>query len=173
MRQNGHRAHAVRGLLLLLLAALLGMTLVVVGCGSDATTTTSTVPLPEPSADTTTAGQGPQHTQMLAQVETPAEVSQALNSRTPVVILVYVPGGTDDEAVRASLTKLEPRYPDVTFAIYNYDDPQKLGDLTQQLGSHYPPFAAFVDKNGIVQYFTTGYADEAVFDQYVVNIRQL
>jgi len=161
-------------MVLLSLALFVGAAAVLMSAGcSDEPATTTTAAAPPTVTTTTPVGDAPRLTQLLAEEGTPLEVAQALNTQKPLVILVYVPGGTDDELVKASLGTLAPRYKDVSFVSYNFDDPESLGDLTTQLGSHYPPFAAFVDSHGIVQYFITGYADEAVFNQYVVNIRQL
>lgn len=173
MRHRARRAYAVR-VALLSLVLLLGAAGVLTSAGcSDEPTTTTIAAVPTTTGTTVPAADAPRLTQLVAEEETPLEVAQALTTRKPLVILVYVPGGTDDQLVKASLDALAPRYQDVSFVSYNFDEPESLGDLPSQLGSHYPPFAAFVDANGIVQYFTTGYADEAVFNQYVVNIRQL
>lgn len=173
MRRRARWAHAVRVALvsLVLLVGVLA-TLVLAGC-SDEPATTTTATAPTTTAATTSVADPPRLTQLVAEEETPLEVAQALTTQKALVILVYVPGGTDDELVKVSLDALAPRYKDVSFVSYDFSDPESLGDLTTQLGSHYPPFAAFVDAQGIVQYFTTGYADEAVFNQYVVNILQL
>ena len=174
MRRRARWAHAVRVALvsLVLLVGALAV-LLSAGCSDEPATTTTAAVAPTTTAATTPVADAPRLTQLVAEEETPLEVAQALTTQTALVILVYVPGGTDDELVKASLDALAPRYKDVSFVSYDFSRPESLGDLSTQLGSHYPPFAAFVDAQGIVQYFTTGYADEAVFNQYVVNIRQL
>ena len=149
---------------------LVAAIVVVGGCGGTTTTTTAA---PITTTTKKAAGEGPVGEQLTATDETPTELSQALTTKTPVVILVYVAGGAEDESVRRALAKIDPKYPDVTFLMYNYNNPKEYGDIARLLGVQYPPFAAFIDKNNVVRYLTTGYVDEAVMNQYVVNIRQL
>ncbi|OPZ78627.1 MAG: hypothetical protein BWY79_00721 [Actinobacteria bacterium ADurb.Bin444] len=150
---------------------LLTFTLVLAaGCG-DGTTPTTSAPVTPPT--THKSGAGPVGEQLVASDNTPVELAQALTTKNPVVILIYVAGGSSDELVRQSLTKIAPKFPDVTFLMYNYNNPKEYGDIVGSLGVHYPPFAAFVDKGNVVRYLTTGFVDEGVLNQYVVNIRQL
>lgn len=163
-RRPLHRAIAtVRVALVMLLVLILA------ACGTAATTTTKS----QPSTTTTTSkGEGAKIV-IKATSSTPAEIAQALDRKKPLVLLIYVAGGADDELVRKSLQKIAPRYPDVTFIMYDYSNPKEYGDIVSQLGVQYPPVVAFVDRNGTVQYLTTGFVDEGVLTQYVVNTRQL
>lgn len=155
--------------LLVTVVLLIATVLVAAGCGDSTTTTV----LPTTTTTVKTGGQGLIDEMLVASDETPTELSQALSTKTPVVIMIYVAGGAEDESVRKSLAKIAPKYSDVSFLTYNYNNPKEYGDIARLLGVQYPPFVAFVDKNNVVRYLTTGYVDEAVINQYVVNIRQL
>lgn len=154
---------ALLGMLCLCLIAVLS------ACG---TTTTTTQP-GSTSTSSKSAQNATQTIRLSAEADTPSELAQALRMKKPVVILIYVPGGADDELVRKSLQKIAPKYPDVTFLTYDYKKPDEYGDILMQLGIDYPPVVAFVTGDGVVEYQSTGFVDEAVLTQHVVNIREL
>lgn len=169
MSSNPHRSirPSMQACAAICVIVLLGVALA--GCGQTTSTTTTA------TATTTThkSADGPVGYPLQATDETPVELAQALRAKKPVVILIYVAGGATDEPVRKSLAALAPKYPDVTFLTYNYNNPKEYGDIVGLLGIHYPPFVAFVDTGNVVRYLTTGFVDEGVLNQYVVNIRQL
>jgi len=158
-------------------ALVLMLAVAIAGCGGggdEATTTTVQVP---PSGADTTVAPGGSFDDLIGQPlvttsETPAEITDAISQHLPIVILFYVPGGTDDSAVLDELKALQTEYPDVTFALYEYSDPASYGDLGVLIKVDYLPQTVFIDTRGIIYDIQTGYIDQGTLNQQVVNIRQ-
>lgn|GEM_PF-873257 len=155
----------------------------VAGCGGgtdDAATTTVSVPVGSGGAVTTVApgaAEGGSFAELIGKPlvttsETPAEITEAMAQHRPIVILFYVPGGSDDSAVLDEIKALQSTYTDVTFALYEYDDPASYGDLGILLKVQYLPQTVFIDTQGTIYDIRTGYIDEGTLNQQVVNIRQ-
>jgi hypothetical protein len=149
------------------------------GCGggaADVTTTTVSTPGSPGSAATTVPPGGPFvdyiGKPLATTSETPADITGALSEHRPMVILFYVPGGTDDSVVLDEIKTLQTKYTDVTFALYDYKDPTSYGDLGILLKVDYPPQTVFIDTRGTIYDIRTGYIDEGTLNQQVVNIRQ-
>ena len=161
------------------LAGALVLTVAVAGCGGggeDATTTTVSVPGSSGGA-VTTVPPGGSFVDLIGKPLTPtsltpAEITDAISQHRPIVILFYVPGGTDDTAVLDELKALQTTYTDVTFALYEYSDPASYGDLGVLLKVVYLPQTVFIDTRGTISDILTGYIDEGTLNQQVVNIRQ-
>lgn len=160
-------------------ALVLAVAAVVAGCGGgsgEATTTTVQAP-PGAGGAVTTVPSGGSFVDFIGQPlvttsETPAEVTDAISQHLPIVILFYVPGGTDDSAVLDEIKALQTKYTDVTFALYDYKDPASYGDLGILLKVDYPPQTVFIDTRGTIYDIRTGYVDKGTLNQQVVNIRQ-
>jgi hypothetical protein len=103
---------------------------------------------------------------------TPKEVRTALKEHRPMVVLFYVKTSVDDDTVKSSLERLKPRYPDALFLLYDYSNAKVYGDMAQQLKVNYPPQTMFIDAQGVVGSFTSGYADYGTLQQKVVNVTQ-
>jgi hypothetical protein len=102
--------------------------------------------------------------------QTPQEVTQALTNGAPIVVLFYVPGNPDDAAVVNEVQTLQPTFPDYTFLLFDYKQPDAYGDLSGLLQVNYPPELIFIDRSGIVRQTWNGFADEATINQLLVNL---
>ena len=161
-------------------AVVLTLALAVGGCGGGGADTTTTVSVPAGVVTTVAPGEVPQGgsldeligTPLVTTTETPAEITDAIAQHRPIVILFYVPGGSDDTAVLDEIKTLQTTYTDVTFALYEYSDPASYGDLGILLRVKYLPQTVFIDTQGTIYDIRTGYVDEGTLNQQVVNIRQ-
>jgi hypothetical protein len=161
-------------------AVALTLALAVGGCGGGSTDTPTTVSVPAGPVTTVAPGAVPQGgslaeligTPLVTTTETPAEITDAIAQHRPIVILFYVPGGSDDSAVLDEIKTLQTTYTDVTFALYEYADPASYGDLGILLRVKYLPQTVFIDTQGTIYDIRTGYVDEGTLNQQVVNIRQ-
>jgi ABC-type glycerol-3-phosphate transport system substrate-binding protein len=140
------------------------------GCGG--TTTTSTVAPITPTTAAPVPGEGIMGREITASEDTPFEVARAFSEQQPVVVLFYVAGGSDDQPVRDALSRIAARYPDIAFALYDYKLPEAYGDLAVALAVDYTPYTVFIGADGIVAHTVTGFADEAVLQQFVENLQQ-
>jgi hypothetical protein len=159
-------------------ALVLTVAVAVVGCGGGGAATTTTVSVPgSPGGAVTTVAPGGSGSEFIGRPltptsETPAEITDAISQHRPIVILFYVPGGTDDSVVLDEIKALQTKYTDVTFALYDYKSPTSYGDLGILLKVAYPPQTVFIDTRGTIYDIRTGYVDEGTLNQQVVNIRQ-
>ncbi|GAB4243879.1 MAG: hypothetical protein Kow00122_00010 [Thermoleophilia bacterium] len=157
------------------LTGLLAVAAAGCGGGGEPTSTVSTAPAVAPPS----SEQGPADpfaaaidTPLRPTEETPAEVKEAIEQHRALVVAFYVTGGTDDGQVLDALKSLRTKYPDVTFALYDYKAPSTYGDLSRLLPVDYPPEVIFIDTSGVIRKVTSGYVDEGTLNQLVVNIRQ-
>jgi hypothetical protein len=86
------------------------------------------------------------------------------------VLLLYVPGGTDDVAVIESLDRLKPSFGRYRFLEYDYSIPEWYGDLPTLLGVTYPPEMILIDSSGIIRTVWNGSVDEGSLNQGLVNL---
>lgn len=152
---------------------------VLTGCGGGGgtTTTTSVTPSTQASAGgaatATTAAPATSPligTSLKVTANTPADVKSALEQHKPVVLLFYVPGGSDDARVQQSLTTLTPQFPAAFISQYDYRAPDTYGDLGQVLQVGYLPTTVFVDASATVTQVFSGFVDEGTLDQTLVNV---
>jgi hypothetical protein len=87
-----------------------------------------------------------------------------------LVVLFYVAGGRDDEAVLANLKELEPSFGAYTFFYYEYGDTEAYGDLSLLLEVDYEPTLVFIDRTGVVRKVWTGFVDSGSLNQSLVNL---
>ena len=166
----------------LVLAGVVALTLAfaVGGCGGGGADTTTTVSVPGAAVTTVAPGGVPQGgsfaeligTPFVPTAATPPEITDAIAQHRPIVILFYVPGGSDDSAVLDELKTLQTTYADVTFALYEYSAPATYGDLGIAFRVKYLPQTVFIDTQGTIYDIRTGYVDQGTLNQQVVNIRQ-
>jgi len=163
---------------LTLVAAFLLIAALVAGCGGgDEQTTTTTAPAAAaasganaPAPEVANAQQALIGTKLEPTDTMPAAVGDALKAQQPLVVLFYVPGATDDLAVRGAFDRLQPKHEDTLFLKYDYRDPQAYGDLASLLAVDYPPQLVFVDGDGVIKQVLGGYVDEGTINQQLVNI---
>ncbi len=154
------------------LLLVMSVALFVAGCGSggeDETTTTglpvvTTVP-PASGSDGSDLIDRP----VAVTDDTPADFVEAYGSK-PLVVLFYVPGGTDDVSVFESLYRLIPSFGNYVFLMYDYKVPDAYGDLSSLLAVEYPPQIVLIDREGLVREVWNGYVDEGTLNQSLVNL---
>jgi hypothetical protein len=101
---------------------------------------------------------------------TPQYVSDPLKDKRGVVLLVYVKGASDDEAMLANFEKLKAKYEaQGSFFSYEAADVSKTGDLLAQLKVSQPPVLAVISGDGSVYQEYTGWIDEQTMSQVLAN----
>lgn len=165
---SGRSRHQLGVLLLVMLVALTAF-----GCGGDdgATTTTISVVTTNPSGPGTTVNDLIGRNVVVTE-DTPAEFVDAYEVK-PIVLLFYVPGGTDDVSVLESLEGLIPSFDQYVFLVYDYKTPDAYGDLSALLKVGYPPELILIDKKGFIQRIWNGYVDEGSLNQALVNLDRM
>lgn len=168
--------------MVLLLLLVLVMALVSVGCGGGdeepvpGDTTAATVAPPAVSGGEGDVQIGLPDGERIADTyvptteDTPQEFTNALSKGTPIVVLFYVNGGTDDVAVMESLDRLEASFNRYTFLKYDYSKPDAYGDLSTLLQVTYPPEMILIDRAGIIRQVWSGFVDEGTLNQSLVNL---
>jgi hypothetical protein len=102
--------------------------------------------------------------------QTPADFKKSLDQRKAVVVIFYMTGPYDDFQVRSAVSSVESRYrTQVDFYSYLYSDGQKYGDLASLLKVNSTPSVIIFNRQGRVQQAWTGYADEKIIEQSVVE----
>jgi hypothetical protein len=155
-------------LFLVLLVAL-----VACGCGGggdEETTTTSGVVTTVPPGSGT--GDDLLGETVSVTEDTPADFVDAYGV-TPIVLLFYVPGGTDDVKVAETLDGLTSSFDDYVFLVYDYKTPSAYGDLSSLLDVGYPPELVLIDKDGVIEGVWNGYVDEGTLNQALVNLERM
>jgi len=104
--------------------------------------------------------------------DTPAAFVEAYGVR-PVVLLFYVPGGTDDISVSETLDGLVSSFDKYLFLVYDYKAPEAYGDLSSLLKVDYPPALILIDRDGVVEGVWNGYVDEGTMNQALVNLDRM
>lgn len=143
------------------------------GCtsgGGEVTTTIGDVTATSPSVSPTSQGNALIGTQLKATSSTPKEYVDAIAQAKPVVILFYVPGGSDDARVLDSLNALQPSFPSYVFLLYDYKTPDLYGDLSTLLKVNYPPELILVDGTGTIKQVWNGFVDQGTINQSLVNL---
>lgn len=160
---------SVRPLGLLVILVLTG--LFAWGCtpGDGQTTTTVAAPgiLPPPPGEN---GRGLLDTTIVPTESTPKEFTEAVAQGRPVVILFYIPGGTDDQKVLDSVRALQPSFAEYVFLLYDHKSAGAYGDLSMLLAVDYPPQLVLVDSTGTIREIWNGYVDEGTINQGLVNL---
>jgi hypothetical protein len=162
------RTRQVSALVLLLALSVL----VLYGCGGggEVTTTTSingstpTSSSTGPTASDSHVGEGVSLTDSL-----PTEFVEAYGKR-PIVVLFYVPGGTEDESVLKSLQELGSSFSDYVFLLYDYSVPEAYGDLSAVLDIEYQPQVTMIDRLGTRRQVWNGYVDKGTLNQSLVDL---
>jgi hypothetical protein len=167
---TGRIRHQLGVLFLILLVALVAW-----GCGGGGDEETTTTGLPVVTA----APSGPEAAvneligQSVATTEdTPADFVDVYGVK-PIVLLFYVPGGTEDVSVSESIDALTSSFGDYVFLVYDYKAPEAYGDLSSLLKVGYPPEVVLIDKDGIIEGIWNGYVDEGTLNQELVNLEQM
>ena len=105
--------------------------------------------------------------------DTPSFVSDALAQNRCVVILAYVSGAADDEEMLANYQALSAKYSsEASFTSVEAQDVSQLGDVLAQLHCSSPPIFAGIRGDGRVLQLYTGWIDEQVMEQVVVDAVQ-
>ena len=160
------------------LAALLTiLTLVAVfawGCGSGGSQTTTTtaagVVTTAPASASTTPANSIIGKKIKTTDSSPKAYLDAVAQGHPVAILFYGTSGADDAKVLASVTSLQPQFPNYVFLLYDYKTPDSYGDLSTLLKVNYPPELVLVDGTGVVKQIWNGYVDQGTINQSLVNL---
>jgi hypothetical protein len=142
------------------------------GGGNEETTTTS-----KRVVTTAPAGGGSPADELVGTTvkpteDTPAAFVEAYGVR-PVVLLFYVPGGTDDISVSETLDGLASSFDKYLFLVYDYKAPEAYGDLSSLLKVDYPPALILIDRDGVVEGVWNGYVDEGTMNQALVNLDRM
>ncbi|OFW63354.1 MAG: hypothetical protein A2Y74_08890 [Actinobacteria bacterium RBG_13_63_9] len=161
------RTRQVSALVLVLAYALLFLS----GCGGgEQATTTSlggTVPTSPPSGPTEVDSHVGEEVSLTDTL--PAKFLEAYGKR-PIVVLFYVPGGTEDESVLRSLQELQSSFSDYVFLLYDYSVPDQYGDLSAVLDIEYQPQVTLIDRLGTRRQIWNGYVDKGTLNQSLVNL---
>jgi hypothetical protein len=106
--------------------------------------------------------------------DTPGFIKRPLHEKRGVILLVYVQGAADDEAMLASFREVEKMYAaDASFFSFESQDVRKTGDVLSQLHATSPPLFAIIAPDGTVDELYTGWVDEKVMEQRVADaVRQ-
>ena len=100
--------------------------------------------------------------------ETPGFIKRPLHEKRGVILLVYVQGAADDDAMLASFREVKKLYAaDAAFYTFESQDVAKTGDLLTQLHATSPPLFAIIGPDGTVDELYTGWVDEKVMEQRV------
>ncbi len=143
------------------------------GCGSggdETPTTTVGVVTTTPSSGSTAPANSVVGMTLKTSASTPKEYVDAIAQGHPVVLLFYVAGGADDAKVLASVTSLQPQFPNYVFLLYDYKTPDSYGDLSTLLKVNYPPELILVNGAGVVAQVFNGYLDQGTINQSLVNL---
>jgi hypothetical protein len=105
---------------------------------------------------------------------TPSFVKSALKEKRGVIMLIYVKGATDDEAMLDNFNQVKATYSSqASFFSFESADVNDAGDMPEQLKIIQPPALGVISGNGAVYQLYTGYIDVKVMEQVVANaIRQ-
>jgi hypothetical protein len=159
-----------RGRQLIVVLLILAVTLLTTGCfgggGSTVTTQRSSTGGSSSGGTTGTLEEGGQ----LSLIEgLPTEFTDALG-KSPIVVLFYVSGSADDEAVLNTVNQLRSSFSAYAFLLYDYKDPNAYGTLAQLLSVDYPPYLVLIDASGVAQKIFKGFVDEGTLNQSLVNL---
>jgi hypothetical protein len=163
-----------KGHLGLLLVAVVLLAVVLVGCGSSSSSESSTTTKKSATSGSVAVAGGSEDGMVGKKLqptsETPPAYTEALEQGRAVVLLFYVPGGSDDAKVLAAVQTLQPSFSNYTFLFYNYKDPSAYGDLSTLLDVDYPPELVLVRADGTVKAILNGYRDQGSINQELVNL---
>lgn len=102
--------------------------------------------------------------------QTPAFITRPLHQKRGVILLIYVQGAADDDAMLASFREVKQLYAgDAAFFSFESHDVSKTGDLLDQLHASSPPLFAIIAPNGTVDELYTGWVDFKVMEQRVAD----
>ncbi len=102
--------------------------------------------------------------------ETPSFIKSRLQEGRGIILLVYVPGASDDTQMLASFNSVKAQYAaDTSHMSFEAAETTELGDTLQQLQVSNPPILAVIQGNGDVSQLYTGWITEKVMSQVVAN----
>jgi hypothetical protein len=102
--------------------------------------------------------------------QTPSFVSQPLEEKRGVILLVYVKGAADDEEMLTSFNSVKSQYASqAAFFSFEARDVSELGDVMGQLKIDQPPALAVISGDGNVYQEYTGWIGKEVMAQVVAN----
>lgn len=166
---SGRSRYQFGVLVLIILVALLAL-----GCGGGDEKTTTTKARVVTTAAPSSSGSAADEligTTVKPTEDTPGEFVDAYGVR-PIVLLFYVPGGTDDISVSETLNALAPSFNKYLFLVYDYKAPEAYGDLSSLLKVDYPPALILIDRDGVIDGVWNGYIDEGTMNQALVNLER-
>jgi hypothetical protein len=102
--------------------------------------------------------------------QTPGFIKGPLHQKRGVILLVYIKGSADDDAMLASFREVKKLYgADASFFSFESHDVRKTGDLLSQLRATSPPLFAIIAPDGTVDELYTGWVDYRVMEQRVAD----
>lgn len=101
---------------------------------------------------------------------TPSFISDPLKQKRGIVLLVYVPGAVEDEAMKTSFDEMRRTYAaQANFYSFQAHSAGQLGDVMDQLQTYSPPLLAIIQGDGTVVQLYGGWIGEEVMEQRVAN----
>ena len=95
--------------------------------------------------------------------QTPGFIKGPLHEKRGVILLVYIKGGADDDAMLTSFREVKKLYgADASFYSFESHSVRKTGDLLSQLRATSPPLFAIIAPDGTVDELYTGWVDYRV-----------
>ena len=102
--------------------------------------------------------------------DTPAFITNRLNDKRGVVLLVYVKGAADDMEMLSYFNSIKANYAaDSSFFSFEAHDSSELGDLLAQLRVSDPPVLAVIRGDGTVAQLFTGWIGYKVMEQEIAD----
>lgn len=165
----------------LLVAALVGL-VISAGCGGGGTTAPTGAPATPPAGTVKKATATPA---TIPRLEVPREYKvteatpqffkEALEKKTPIVLLFYTLDDNASNLVRTELKEAvsDPNYVDkVIYIALDIKDYEKSARLAEQFGVGFIPHLSFINAQGKVVKEYRGYVDTMVIKQNLYNLLQ-
>lgn len=162
---------AVVGLIVLGGAVILGMFTGILALGQPTTpSTTTTTKMANYNVSGSFGITGLPVLTVKATESTPSFISDAFNQGKGVILLAYVQGAADDDAMVASFEAIKAKYQnDSSFFSFEARDASQFGDVLNQLRVNAPPIFAVIRADGSVYQLYTGWIDRMTMEQVVSN----
>ena len=100
----------------------------------------------------------------------PSFIKEPLAEKRGVILLVYVPGASDDEQMVTYFDNVKAKYADkASFYSFQARKASELGNVLAQLRISQPPALAVISPDGSVYQLYTGWIGQKVMEQVVAN----